>query len=93
MAFDIALTGLSAASADVDVIANNIANTATNGFKESRAQFGDIYAVSNLGVASNAIGQGVEVTGVKQQFNQGDLRFTDNNLDLSISGSGFFPSE
>ena len=90
MAFDIALTGLSAASADVDVIANNIANTATNGFKESRAQFGDIYAVSNLGVASNAIGQGVEVTGVKQQFNQGDLRFTDNNLDLSISGSGFF---
>ena len=90
MAFDIALTGLSAASSDVDVIANNIANTATSGFKESRAEFGDIYAVSSLGVASNAIGQGVEVTSVRQQFNQGDLKFTENNLDLSISGAGFF---
>lgn len=90
MGFDIALTGLDAASTDVDVIANNIANTATTGFKQSRAEFGDIYAVSNLGVASNAIGQGVQVNAVRQQFNQGDLGFTENNLDLSISGRGFF---
>ena len=90
MSFDIALTGLNAASSNIDVLANNIANSATNGFKKARAQFGDIYAVSAFGVSSNAIGQGVEVTGVKQQFQQGDLTFTENNLDLSISGNGFF---
>lgn len=90
MAFDIALTGLSASTTDLDVIANNVANSSTAGFKQSRAEFGDIYAVGNLGIASNATGQGVEVTTVTQQFQQGDLRFTENNLDLSISGRGFF---
>ncbi len=90
MAFETALTGLNAASSNLDVIGNNIANTATAGFKESRISFGDIYAVNNLGITQNAIGQGVRVTDVSQQFVQGDLTFTDNNLDMAVSGRGFF---
>ena len=90
MTFDIALTGLNAASADLEVISNNIANSATTGFKRSRAEFADVYATSALGVASNAIGEGVRVANIRQEFTQGDVTFTDNNLDLSISGEGFF---
>ena len=90
MSFDTALTGLNAASSQVNVIANNIANTATTGFKQSRLEFGDIYALNNLGTTSGAVGQGVEVTAVNQQFLQGDLTFTENNLDLSVAGRGFF---
>lgn len=90
MTFDIALTGLNAATADLEVISNNIANNATNGFKRSNAEFADVYASSALGVASNAIGKGVRVANISQEFTQGDVTFTDNNLDLSISGEGFF---
>lgn len=90
MAFRIALSGLNAASSELNVIGNNIANASTTGFKQSRTQFADIYAASNLGVTSNAIGSGVKVASVKQEFNQGNVTFTNNNLDLAISGNGFF---
>lgn len=90
MAFRIAVSGLRAASADLDVAGNNIANGNTTGFKGSRTQFADIYAVSNLGGSQQAIGQGVQLVTVAQQFNQGNVAFTDNNLDLAISGQGFF---
>ena len=90
MPFRSALSGLNAASAELRVIGNNIANSATTGFKESRAQFADIFATSNLGVSANAIGSGVRVAAVSQQFTQGNIGFTDNNLDLAISGQGFF---
>jgi flagellar hook protein FlgE len=90
MAFRIAVSGLRAASADLDVTGNNIANANTTGFKSSRAQFADVYAVSNLGTSQDAIGQGVQLAAVAQQFNQGNIVFTDNNLDLAISGDGFF---
>ena len=90
MPFRIGLSGLNASSADLRVIGNNVANVNTTGFKKSRAEFSDIYAVSNLGVASNAIGSGVRVSAVSQQFTQGNIGFTDNNLDLAISGQGFF---
>jgi flagellar hook protein FlgE len=93
MAFKIAVSGLKAASADLDVTGNNIANSNTVGFKESRAQFADVYAVSNLGSASDAIGQGVQLSAVAQQFNQGNISFTDNSLDLAINGEGFFSLE
>ena len=89
MPFRIGLSGLNASSADLRVIGNNIANVNTTGFKKSRAEFADIYAVSNLGVASNAIGSGVRISAVSQQFTQGNIGFTDNNLDLAISGQGF----
>lgn len=90
MPFRIALSGLNAATADLNVIGNNIANNATTGFKGSRAEFGDIYAASSLGASSNAIGSGVRLQKVGQQFAQGTVNFTNNNLDLAINGSGFF---
>ncbi len=90
MAFNIGLSGLNAASADLDVTSNNIANTSTTGFKGSRAEFADIYALSTFGNSATAIGSGVLLSNVAQQFNQGNLEFTENSLDLAISGSGFF---
>ncbi|MBI3343959.1 MAG: flagellar hook protein FlgE [Gammaproteobacteria bacterium] len=90
MPFRIALSGLNAATSDLNVIGNNIANNATTGFKGSRAEFGDIYAASSLGASSNAIGSGVRLQKVGQQFSQGTVNFTNNNLDLAINGSGFF---
>ncbi len=90
MTFRVALSGLNAASADLGVTANNIANSATTGFKESRAEFSELYAVSTQGVASTATGSGVKVSDIAQQFSQGNIDFTDNSLDLAISGNGFF---
>ena len=90
MAFPIAVSGLRSATADLDVTANNLANANTTGFKNSRAGFADIYAVSNLESGQHAIGQGVHLTSIVQQFNQGNISFTDNNLDLAINGEGFF---
>ncbi|WP_455234523.1 flagellar hook protein FlgE [Thiogranum longum] len=90
MPFRTALSGLNASSAELRVIGNNVANSSTTGFKESRAEFADIFATSNLGVTANAIGTGVRVASVSQQFTQGNVEFTDNNLDLAINGQGFF---
>ena len=90
MTFRLALSGLNAASADLNVTANNIANSSTNGFKESRAEFAELFAVSPQGVATLATGNGVRVSDIAQQFSQGNIDFTDNNLDLAISGTGFF---
>ena len=90
MAFRLALSGLNAASADLSVTANNIANTATAGFKGSRAQFSELFSVSATGVSSIAIGNGVRVSDVAQQFTQGNIDFTDNSLDMAVSGQGFF---
>ena len=93
MPFRIALSGLNAASTDLEVTGNNIANSATNGFKESRTEFADVYANSIQDTSSNAAGQGVRVARVAQQFAQGTIDFTSNNLDLAISGQGFFVLE
>ena len=90
MPFDIALTGLNAAQNDLQVISNNIANSETTGFKRSRAEFADLYASSEFGTSSNAIGQGVQVAAITQQFTDGDVTFTENSLDLAITGGGFF---
>ena len=91
MSFSTALSGLNAATADLNVKSNNIANVNTTGFKVSRAEFGDVFAVSAFGTSGKtAIGSGVVLTNVAQQFNQGNLEFTDNSLDLAISGEGFF---
>ncbi len=90
MTFRLALSGLNAAQADLGVTANNIANTATAGFKRSRTEFAELFAVSPQGVASLASGNGVRVSAIAQQFAQGNIDFTDNSLDLAISGSGFF---
>lgn len=85
-----ALSGLQAASIDLNVTSNNIANVATTGFKFSRAEFGDIYAISPFGNSPTAVGNGVQVDNVSQQFSQGNFEFTDSSLDMAISGQGFF---
>lgn len=90
MTFRLALSGLNAASADLGVTANNIANSSTTGFKRSRAEFSELFAVSPQGVSTLSAGNGVRVSAVAQQFGQGNIDFTDNNLDLAISGPGFF---
>jgi flagellar hook protein FlgE len=90
MPFRLALSGLNAASTDLTVTANNIANVSTTGFKESRAEFAEMFAVSPQGVASTATGNGVRVSAVAQQFTQGNIDNTGNSLDLAISGQGFF---
>lgn len=90
MPFRLALSGLNAAQADLTVTAHNIANTATTGFKGSRAEFAELFSVSPQGVSSVAIGNGVRVANVAQQFSQGNIDFTDNSLDLALSGQGFF---
>lgn len=90
MAFNIALSGLQAASSDLDVSGNNIANASTVGFKGSRAEFGDLYANGIVGQGSTAIGGGVKVQTVRQQFAQGNISATNNGLDAAIDGNGFF---
>ena len=90
MTFDIALSGINAASTELEVISHNISNSATTGFKKSRAEFADVFATSRLGSSSTAVGRGVQVASIRQDFSQGDVNFTDNNLDLSIDGQGLF---
>jgi len=90
MPFRTAISGLNASSAELRVIGNNVANASTTGFKKSRAEFSDIFASSSLGVTANAIGTGVKLAAVSQQFTQGNIEFTDNTLDLATSGQGFF---
>jgi flagellar hook protein FlgE len=90
MPFRLALSGLNAASTDLSVTANNVANVSTAGFKGARAEFADLFATSQQGVSATAVGNGVRVSNIAQQFTQGNIDFTDNSLDLAVSGSGFF---
>lgn len=90
MSFRTALSGLNAASADLNVVSHNIANVNTAGFKKSRAEFADVFSVSPYGLSQVQVGSGVKVATVAQQFSQGNIEFTDNSLDVAISGQGFF---
>lgn len=85
MSLNIAVTGLAAATTDLSVISDNIANSNTSGFKTSRAEFGDM--VNN---ASNANGMGVKFLRTSQSFSQGTIATTNNTFDMAISGNGFF---
>ena len=89
MPFRAALSGINGASDELRVIGNNVANASTVGFKKSRAEFADVYAASDGGGA-NTIGSGVRLSGVTQQFGQGNIGFTNNKMDLAINGRGFF---
>ncbi|MCH2057764.1 MAG: flagellar hook protein FlgE [Thalassotalea sp.] len=90
MSFNVSLSGLNAAQKDLDVTSNNIANVNTTGFKESRTEFVDVYASSLLAAGKTKAGDGVLTADVAQQFSQGSIRFTNNALDLAITGNGFF---
>jgi len=82
MSFNIALSGLNAAQKDLDVSSNNIANVNTVGFKESRAEFVDVYASSLLAAGKTKVGDGVITADVAQQFSQGSIQFTNNASQL-----------
>jgi flagellar hook protein FlgE len=88
--FSIALSGLTASNSDLDVTANNIANANTVGFKGSRAEFADVYAAGAVNLNTSSIGEGVRLDDTAQQFTQGNITTTGSNLDLAISGDGFF---
>jgi flagellar hook protein FlgE len=89
MGFQQGLSGLNAAAKSLDVIGNNVANASTVGFKQSQAQFADVYANSLAG-GGNQAGIGVRVATIAQQFAQGNVTTTNNSLDMAVSGSGFF---
>lgn len=89
MAFQQGLSGLYAASKALDVTSNNVANSATVGFKSSSTHFADVYA-NSLSGAGSGIGIGTSVGAVQQQFTQGNITTTNNPLDISINGGGFY---
>lgn len=89
MPFNIAISGINAATIDLEVIGNNIANVGTTGFKSSRAEFGDLYAANTFTVDDQS-GSGVHLTDIRQSMEQGNVTFTDNPLDMAIDGGGFF---
>ena len=96
-----ASSGLSALSTELDVIANNLANINTTGFKTSRVNFEDLlYQVKNQPGVENAngdqrpaglhVGLGTKIANTQFDFTQGDPVVTDRELDLMIEGRGFF---
>jgi flagellar hook protein FlgE len=90
MSFQQGISGLSASSKTLEVIGNNIANANTFGSKAARAEFADIYSAS-LGVGGvSKIGIGANMQTVAQQFTQGNIKITENPLDLAVNGGGFF---
>ena len=91
MSFFTSLTGLNAATTQLAVTSNNIANAGTTGFKRSRSDFGDIFATSPLQKASTVVGQGTALKQVTQEFSQGNIELSGNSLDLAVTGEGFFP--
>jgi flagellar basal-body rod protein FlgG len=104
-ALAIAATGMNAQQLNLEVIANNIANINTTGFKRARAEFSDLlYQVERLqGVPNRAnqsivpegahIGLGVKTTAVRNLHVQGSLTSTGNRFDLALVGSGWFQIE
>lgn len=93
MPFRIALSGLHAASTDLKVTGNNIANSATTGFKKSRAEFVDVYASAYGAISAVTNGNGARTANIRQIFAQGNVEYTDNSTDLAITGQGFFMVE
>ncbi len=90
MSFQQGLSGLNAASKNLEVIGNNVANANTVGFKQSRAEFADMYSSAMFGATSNTPGIGVRIDRIAQQFTQGNVTISNNPMDIAINGSGFF---
>jgi flagellar basal-body rod protein FlgG len=96
-----AASGMQAQTMNIDVIANNLANVATTGYKRSRAEFQDLLyetmqppggSTSENTQAPTGIqlGHGVRPVAVAKNFTEGELQMTKNELDLAIEGNGFF---
>jgi len=97
-------TGMQAQELNIDVIANNLANVNTSGFKKSRAEFQDLLyeSMRPAGAASSQdtvvptgiqLGHGTRPAAVQKMFTQGDFQNTKNELDWAIEGDGFFQIE
>lgn len=97
----ISKTGLEAQQLQMDVIANNLANVSTNGFKRSRAVFEDLLyqTLRQPGAQSSQqtqlpsglqVGTGTRAVATERLFTQGNLQQTGNSRDVAIQGSGFF---
>jgi flagellar basal-body rod protein FlgG len=97
----ISKTGMEAQQTQLDVISNNLANVSNNGFKKSRAVFEDLMYQNLRQVGANSseqsqlptgmqIGLGVRTVATARSFTQGSLQSSGNNLDVAISGNGFF---
>jgi flagellar basal-body rod protein FlgG len=95
-----AATGMQAQQLKIDVVANNLANVNTDGFKRSRAEFQDLMyqALRSAGTSSSVdtqvptgleIGLGARPVATARNFEQGDLKNTGNSLDVAIEGAGF----
>lgn len=85
MSFYTSLSGLKGAQTELGTISNNIANVSSYGFKKSRTEFGDLISSSKT-----TAGQGTRLKSIEQQFSQGGFENSSRELDLAISGSGFF---
>lgn len=90
MSFQQGLSGLNASSKSLDVIGNNIANAGTVGFKTATPHFADVFAASLSGGGASQVGIGATMSAVVQQFTQGNITTTNNPLDISVNGGGFF---
>jgi len=90
MSFQQGLSGLNGAAKNLDVIGNNVANANTSGFKQGVAIFGDVFAASLGGGGGTQVGIGTQITGVNQQFTQGNISLSNNPLDIAINGQGFY---
>lgn len=88
--FYTSLSGLNAAQTDLNISSNNIANAGTTGFKQSRADFGDLISSSAYQASNTVIGQGTRLKSISQEFSQGSAQTTNSALDLMISGDGYF---
>ncbi|MGW8195623.1 MAG: flagellar basal-body rod protein FlgG [Desulforhopalus sp.] len=97
-------TGMNAQQLNIDVIANNLANVSTTGFKKSKADFQDLLyqslkvpgsqtSVDTESPTGILIGLGVKPAAINKVFTQGDLIFTENELDIAIEGDGFLQVE
>ena len=93
MSFQTGLSGLNTAARNLDVIGNNVANANVAGFKGSRTQFADVFAISLSGGGGSQVGIGSKIAAVAQDFSQGPIEITNNPLDVAISGNGFFRME
>ncbi|MGV8918316.1 MAG: flagellar hook-basal body complex protein [Pseudomonas sp.] len=91
MSFNTALSGLHNAHKRLEITSNNIANVGTHGFKSSRGEFAAVYAGTKVGTGQHAVGCGVRLANVSQNFSQGGVGSDSGRaLDMQIHGNGFF---
>ncbi len=90
MSFYTSLNGLKNAQTDLGVIAHNIANAETTGFKKSDTQFADLVAGNAFTDPRKVMGIGATVASITQNFGLGPIEQTGNGTDIAISGDGFF---